>query len=166
MERTEAFFWHFCDDYLELVKSRAYGESEGDSSAGTTSARTALSIALGTLHRLFAPFLPFTTEEVWSWCMDGSVHNTPWPTVDEFDGAASGDTNALGVASEVLSAIRGAKSAAKVGMGADVALVTVSDTEERLAPFELVRADVQAAGKVVELRTESGESFSVSTEFE
>ncbi|MCB1256371.1 MAG: valine--tRNA ligase [Microthrixaceae bacterium] len=166
LERTEAFFWHFCDDYLELVKSRAYGESEGDSSAGTTSARTALSIALGTLHRLFAPFLPFTTEEVWSWWMDGSVHNTPWPTIDEFAGAGSGDTAALGVASEVLSAIRGAKSAAKVGMGADVASATVSDTEERLALFESVRADVQAAGKVVELRTKFGESFSVSTEFE
>ena len=71
LQRTEAFFWRFCDDYLELVKGRRYGEQGPD---GAASANSALTAALSVLLRLFAPFLPFVTEEVWSWWQDGSIH--------------------------------------------------------------------------------------------
>jgi valyl-tRNA synthetase len=71
LQRTEAFFWGFCDDYLELVKGRRYGE-QGAESAG--SANSALTAALSVMLRLFAPFLPFVTEEVWSWWREGSIH--------------------------------------------------------------------------------------------
>src|SRR5207245_10347937 len=81
-QRTESFFWRFCDDYLELVKGRRYGEQGAE---GAGSANAALTAALSVLLRLFAPFLPFVTEEVWSWWQSGSIHTAPWPTAAELE---------------------------------------------------------------------------------
>ena len=160
LERTEQFFWRFCDDHLELVKGRAYA---GDDPEGAASARAALAVALSTLHRLFAPFLPFTTEEVWSWWMDGSVHRAAWPDAAELRALAAGaDPAGLEMAGQVLSELRGAKSAAKVSMRAEIAVATVSDTEERLAVLAPVLGDVVDAGNVTEIRTETAGSFAVA----
>src|SRR5204862_6744346 len=82
LQRVETFFWRFCDDYLELVKGRRYGE-QGPEGAG--SANSALLAALSVLLRLFAPFVPYVTEEVWSWWRDGSIHQAPWPTRTEIE---------------------------------------------------------------------------------
>jgi valyl-tRNA synthetase len=154
LERTEAFFWSFCDDYLELVKSRAYG---GDtfSEAETASARATLDIALSVLLRLFAPFLPFAAEEVWSWWRVGSVHRAPWPRVDELGDVTAGDPATLAATAAVLGAIRRAKSDAKASMRTAVELVIVRDTPEHLAHLELAARDLREAGNVAELRTEA-----------
>ncbi|MBA2416587.1 MAG: valine--tRNA ligase, partial [Geodermatophilaceae bacterium] len=82
LERTETFFWGFCDDYLELVKGRVYG---GQGEEGAASASASLTSALSVLLRLFAPFLPFVTEEVWSWWQEGSVHRARWPVAAELE---------------------------------------------------------------------------------
>jgi valyl-tRNA synthetase len=171
IERTEGFFWAFCDDYVELVKNRAYG-ADGD--AGAASARTALGQALRTLLGLFAPFLPFVTEEVWSWWQDGSVHRSPWPSADALresggadDAASPGDEPdpaVLGVAAAVLGEVRGAKSQAKRSMRTEVTSVVVTDTPERLALLALAEADVRSAGRIGTLTMVPGEPFSVTVE--
>ena len=161
LERTEGWFWAFCDDYLELVKARAYGEGDY-SPAEVASARAALDLALSVVLRLFAPFLPFTCEEVWSWWMDGSVHRSCWPTLDELADPGHGATpEALAVAAAVLSEVRGAKSAAKVSMRNPVERLAVADTADRLALLAAVAGDVRDAGRVGELITTEGDCFGV-----
>ncbi|HEX3212630.1 MAG TPA: class I tRNA ligase family protein, partial [Actinomycetota bacterium] len=113
LEAGEGFFWTFCDHYLELVKGRAYGE---DGPAGQASAVGALRLALDTLVRLFAPVLPFVTEEVWSWWRDGSVHRGPWPEGGPLRAATGVERPsplALEAATAVLAEVRRAKTAAR-----------------------------------------------------
>jgi valyl-tRNA synthetase len=155
LERTEAFFWSFCDDYLELVKTRAY---EDPAAPGPASARAALGNALSVLLRLLAPFLPFVTEEVWSWWHEGSVHRAPWPEAAELPVAGRDDTAVLDVAAEVLGAVRRAKTAAKRSMRARVARLTVTDAPDRLALLSRAEGDLREAGGVLELHTRAGEA--------
>ena len=143
LELTETFFWTFCDDYLELVKDRAYGEG-----AGADSARAALGIALDTLLRLFAPVIPFATEEVWSWWREGSVHRAPWPVAEPLR-AAAGDTDAgiVGAAGAALAALRKVKSEAKVSMKTEIVRATLEVPAGLVANVELALDDVRAAGR-------------------
>ena len=162
LERTESFFWRFCDDYLELVKGRAYGEANTPVSPGTASGRAALTHALSTLHRLLAPVLVYTCEEAWSWWMDGSVHTTEWPTAGPLRTvAADGVPAALAAAATVLSELRGAKSAAKVSMRTPIDRAVVTDTAERIDLLRTVATDVAEAGKVLDLQLVVGDAFTV-----
>ena len=149
LEVTESFFWTFCDDYLELVKDRAYG---GRGEAAAASARVTLSTCLDVLLRLFAPFLPFATEEVWSWTREGSVHRASWPVATELrTAAAEGDPAVLEAASVVLSRIRRAKSQAKLSMRMEVASARVHGPDEDVARVRLAADDLAAAGRVLRL---------------
>ncbi|GHI02021.1 valine--tRNA ligase [Streptomyces cellostaticus] len=151
LERTEAFFWRFCDDYLELVKVRAYGEHAAD---GADSARVALRTALSVLVRLFAPFLPFATEEVWSWWQDGSVHREPWPDAAELrEQAGAADPSVLEVASEVIAAVRKAKSEAQVSMRTEVASARISASPAVWERVALAAGDLRAAGRIAEVES-------------
>jgi len=159
LERTEAFFWWFCDSHLELVKSRAYG-ALGDAAAD--SAKAALTAALSVVQRLFAPFLPFTAEEAWSWWMEGSVHRAEWPDAAPLrELAGDWDRDVADVATAVLHEVRRAKSEAKRSMRATVESATVSDTPQRLAALALVTDDIREAGAIDELATAEAEAFSV-----
>ena len=171
LERTEAFFWSFCDDYLELVKTRAYGEP---ALAATASARAALALALSVQLRLLAPFLPFVTEEVWSWWRVGSIHTASWPGRSEFGPAAvgagadghagAGSASVLDVAADVLAQIRRAKTTAKRSMRSAVSSVTVVDTPERITALRSAEGDVRDAGGVMVLDTAEGPELAVEVE--
>jgi valyl-tRNA synthetase len=157
LDITEASFWRFCDDYVELVKGRAYG-NEGHAPASIASARRTLAVALSVQLRLFAPFMAYVTEEVWSWWQEGSVHRAAWPTVDELDTAGAGDeVETLDAAATVLSAVRRAKTEAKVGMKTPVARLEVRDTAARIAAMRSVEADLREAGVVTDLDLAEGE---------
>jgi len=146
LERTEAFFWTFCDDYVELVKGRAYGAAGPE---GAASANAALRRALSTLLRLLAPITPYVTEEAWSWWQDGSVHRSAWPDADDVRAAASdGDRLVAEVAGEVLGAVRKAKSEARKSMRAPVDRVVVRDTGDRLDALRFALDDLKEAGSI------------------
>ncbi|HYM44907.1 MAG TPA: valine--tRNA ligase [Solirubrobacteraceae bacterium] len=220
LQRTEEFFWWFCDFYLELVKGRRYGGAaragdvagvsgaargndaagaangggEGSPSAGRensiaggedsaaggegstggedgpASVSRALRLSLSTFQRLFAPFLPFVAEEVWSWWQSGSVHRTSWPDADELraelDGGGDGreEDEALAVAADVLREVRKAKSQAQRPMRAPVRRVRVQDTPPRLRALQLGLDDLIQAGAIEQL--ESAESTELAVEVE
>jgi valyl-tRNA synthetase len=159
LERTEAFFWWFCDDYVELVKSRAYGVRGDDAAA---SARVALRTALDALQRLLAPILPFATEEAWSWWHDDSVHRATWPTAT----GVAGDAALLDAPCEVLAQVRRAKTEAKRSQRAEVAQLTVTAPADALASISAARADLEEAGSIAALELVEGEGDAVRADVE
>jgi valyl-tRNA synthetase len=157
LERTESFFWWFCDDYVELVKTRAYA-THGEEAA--LSARVALRRALSALHRLFAPILPFVAEEVWSWWQEGSVHRASWPVRNELHG--TGFTvhpdSFLDPVCNTLGEIRRAKTEAKVSQRAVVSNVVVTGSEAAISAITDAWADIADAGSVQNWSTQIDES--------
>ena len=149
LEVAETFFWNFTDDYVELIKDRAYG---GQGEPEAASAKATLALALDTLLRLFAPFLPFTTEEVWSWWQEGSIHRQSWPSANQISAvAADGDPALIDDVAAVLTGVRKAKSEAKASMRADVTTATVTASAAQITRLAAAAGDIQAAGRIAEL---------------
>jgi len=162
LERTESQFWFFCDNYLELVKSRRYGDHGADLAG---SANTALLEALSVFLRLLAPFLPFATEEIWSWWRPGSVHAAAWPIEREILAAAGGADDrgvlALAFAADVLSEIRKSKSESQRPLKTRVARLVVHASPARLDLLPDVERDLKAAGLVDALETQVADGWQV-----
>jgi len=154
LEVTESFFWSFTDDYVELVKERAY---RGTDDSGARSAHAALATSLAVLHRLFAPILPFVTEEVWSWWQEGSVHRSAWPEAADIRVVAgAGNPDVLDVVASVLSDVRRAKSDAKASMRTEVARAEVQGTAADIELLRSARNDLAAAGRITVLDLADG----------
>jgi valyl-tRNA synthetase len=169
LQRTEELFWRFCDDYLELVKGRRYGEQ---GSAGAASANSALVAALSVFLRLFAPFLPFVTEEVWSWWKDGSVHAAAWPGRDELEGLLAdnsiggrqADQAAYDWATDVLYDVRRQRSEAKQALKVPITKVKVKAEPAAIDLMAQVEADLKAALRVQTFETTIGEPRQIVVE--
>jgi len=185
LERTEELFWWYCDNYLELVKGRRYDPDPAIGAPVSLALRTSLSV----FQRLFAPFLPFVCEEVWSWWQLGSVHRAAWPDAaqlrqaagdglpraavagdgdgagpePESDGRAVQDV-ALEVTADVLHEVRKAKSDAKQPMRVPVARVVVRDTAERLRALALGEDDLRQAGAIERIETVEADELTVEVE--
>jgi len=83
-ETIDKFFWSIlCDNYLEFIKHRLYNKKD----AG---AKNTLFIALKTILKLYAPILPFITEQVWQSLsktiktdFEKSIHISSWPQINQ-----------------------------------------------------------------------------------
>jgi valyl-tRNA synthetase len=151
LDLTESWFWNdLCDNYLELVKSRAY---DGDPSALGT-----LRTALNVVTRLFAPFVPFICEEVWHEAgREDSIHTAPWPKVGDLP--AETDDGAFDVAVTLLSQIRKAKSDAKVSIKTPIKQLTVSGRQEQLDLFSQISDDLLSTANVMQHEVLADESL-------
>jgi valyl-tRNA synthetase len=153
LQAAEESFWEFCDHYLELVKLRSYAEED---TPGRRSALATLGIALNAYLRLLAPFIPYVTEEVWSWSFAGSgrersIHTSPWPSAEKAaDIPRPPVTGVFDAAVEVMTAIRGAKTTAQKSLRWPVAALEIVGSEEHRAALAPVLDDVLRAGNVVE----------------
>jgi valyl-tRNA synthetase len=160
LERAEEFFWWYCDYYLELVKGRRYDPAPEAAASVSLALRSSLSV----FQRLFAPFLPFVCEEVWSWWQEGSVHHASWPDPLQLGEASAEEDTALEMTAEVLREVRKAKSDARRPMRAPVTLLVVADTAERLKAFKLGEGDLMLAGAIERIETVEAEELAVTVE--
>ncbi len=155
----EDFFWNdFCDNYLELVKARAYGEAEGTDAKPTPaqqqSALYTIYHCLEALLRLFAPFIPHVTEELYSNLFDedyartGSVHaRGMWPKAEDYPYDTVAELSGMACV-DILNVIRKAKSEANVSIKYPVAQVQVlaKGDEPSWKQISGILADLKAAG--------------------
>jgi valyl-tRNA synthetase len=144
LEATEHFFWTFTDDYLELVKERAYNQEHPEQASAAAALNTALTVFL----RLLAPVLPFAAEEAWSWFNDDSIHRSGWPVPGE---DILGNPDVLKAASEALVGIRRSKTEASASQKTEVVTATIAAPEAMISLLEQAQGDLMATGRIAEL---------------
>jgi valyl-tRNA synthetase len=143
---TEQFFWKdFCDNYLEMIKVRVYGENSGISTQATQSAVYTLYYCLDGILRLFAPFVPHVTEELYTHIFaehaDLLNKRGAWPNAEAYPNDISAEkTGAAAVL--VLDAVRKAKADKNLSLKTAVKILSISQNLENLLQSAL--ADLSA----------------------
>ena len=161
LEVTEKCFWDFCDNYLELVKGRAYGENP-------TSAVSTLMLAIDVLMRLFAPFLSFTTEEVWQcrpWGKGNqSVHRAAFPSVEELAHLA-GNPAVYEQAAQAINLIRKQKAEEKKSVKTPIEKLVLACSQKEATLLNEAREDILNAANIQNnaLTFEDGAQMSIQT---
>jgi valyl-tRNA synthetase len=155
LETAESFFWTFTDDYLELVKERAYNQDHPEQA----SAAAALNQALSVFLRLFAPVLPFAAEEAWSWFNDDSIHRSAWPAASK---EPIGDPAILTASSDALIGIRRAKTEASASQKTEVITATIAAPEVQISLLRQSQDDLKAVGRIATLAFEEAAELSIS----
>ena len=161
LDMAETLFWQFCDDYIELVKGRVYREEDLSKKA---SGQATLRLALDTFLKVFAPFIPFITEEVWSWTVGQekkSIHTQSWPSLP----SSTGSRDAFDLAREVMVIVRGEKTRAQVSMKHPVDRVTIHANADQVKTIQTIQDDIKRAGVVETIDyVNSDEAMSVSVQ--
>lgn len=148
LDSIETRFWEFCDHYLELVKGRAYREIDV---AKKRSALAGLSDTISVFLKLFAPYIPYITEEIWSWTHsadDGSIHQSSWPKKSGFIHQSD---DAFKIAIEIMSQIRSEKTAGKKSLNFPVQKVTLHCTNNQKQVIQSIQDDLMRAGTIERL---------------
>ncbi|MHC4777617.1 MAG: valine--tRNA ligase [Planctomycetota bacterium] len=143
---VERFFWtRFCDNFLEIVKDRLYNHETRGAEA-RASGQEALRTAMRVILQLFAPIMPFVTEEIWRKAFpgEGSIHVSSWPDFESLpqdEEAKEAGTAAV----EILSIARRYKTESKTSLRTPVAAVAVEAPSRILSLLEPAVPDLKAA---------------------
>ena len=163
LDLIEKSFWLFCDNYLELVKTRAYqlkDKEEGQS------AIYALDMSLYLFIKMLAPYMPYTTESLWIQkysSESSSVHISSWdldqtsinhfhqtvktsflPEKDPFSFLSS----LLSFVFDIVEQVRAGKSSQQKSLSASLKELNIQGTAHQKKIFDLCKSDVAATCKV------------------
>ncbi|MEO7019121.1 MAG: valine--tRNA ligase [Ktedonobacteraceae bacterium] len=149
----ETFFWgDLADNYLEMCKERLYGAA----SPLQEGARYTLYNALLSTLKLFAPFLPYVTEEIYRGLFaahesQSSIHLTRWPESDP--AWSSVQAEAMGeILLEMATAVRRYKSEHSISLGTELNKLLLSTRDTQLAStLDAARLDIQSVTRAREL---------------
>ena len=144
----EKFFWTtFCDNYLEYIKDRVYNPDVRGEDSKYAAQWTLSHLLLGQL-KMFAPYIPHITEEVYQELFsetDGakSIHISAFPAQVEFEGADDA-TKAGEILIELVTLVRTYKSKHSYSMKLPIATLTIDCSKDMQTSLESVVADIKA----------------------
>jgi len=116
------FLWgEYCDWYIEMAKTRLYGEDK----AAKETVRSVLVYVLERTLRLLHPYMPFVTEEIWQHLPhEGeALIVATWPEAGETDDDAEAG---IGLVMDLVRAVRNARSDNDVEQGRRIAAIVVA----------------------------------------